>query len=102
MRHPESRRHERISSTATVKIRWHGAAGESHFARGKILNCSDTGVCVELVEPIKPLSYVTLNAPELNGADWAAGGAVRYCNAKGLKFHVGVELSAGAKWSQAS
>jgi hypothetical protein len=99
MTHQDSRRHARVSSDAVVKLRWQGNAGEAHFARGKILNSSDGGVCVELVEPIKPLSYVTLNAPDLNHADWAAGGAVRYCHPKGPKFLVGVELNSGAKWS---
>jgi|SRR5437867_9468894 hypothetical protein len=94
----ETRRHERIPSGALVKLRWQGASGEAHFARGKIINSSKTGVCVELVEPIKPISYVTLNAPELNRADWAAGGSVRHCTAKGAKYIVGVELSAGARW----
>ena len=98
MKRTDTRRHERVPSNAPVKLRWSGASGEAHFARGTILNSSDTGLCVELVEPIKPLSYVTLNAPELNGADWATGGSVRYCTPKGCKYLVGVELRAGAKW----
>jgi len=94
----DTRRQKRVPLDATVKVRWSGAIGESHFARGKILNCSDMGLCFELIEPIKPLSYVSLNAPELNGADWAAGGSVRYCTPKGYKYLVGVELRSGAKW----
>lgn len=93
----ETRRYERVPSGAIVKLRWHGPSGEAHFARGKILNSSETGVCVELVEPIKPLSYVTLDAPELQRAEWAAGGAVRHCTQKGPKYVVGVELNTGSK-----
>jgi len=95
----ETRRHERVPSGAMVKLRWTGTSGEAHFARGKILNRSKSGICVELVEPIKPLSYVNLDAPDLSQPDWAAGGSVRYCTAKGTKYVVGVELTAGAKWA---
>jgi len=96
MSRPETRRHERVPSSALVKLRWLEASGVAHFARGKILNSSKTGLCVELVEAIKPLSYVTLNAPELSGMDWATGGSVRYCAVKGAKHLVGLELRTGA------
>ena len=96
MSRPETRRHERVPSSALVKLRWLEASGVAHFARGKILNSSKTGLCVELVEAIKPLSYVTLNAPELSGMDWATGGSVRYCSVKGAKHLVGLELRTGA------
>jgi hypothetical protein len=96
MNRPDARRHERVPSGALVKLRWRGVAGESHFARGKILNSSKAGLCVELVEPIKPLSYVTLDAPALQGSDWGTGGSVRHCTAKGAKYVVGVELRVGA------
>ncbi len=96
MKRPDTRRHERVPSSALVKLRWLEASGVSHFARGKILNASKMGLCVELVEPIKPLSYVSLDAPELNGTDWGTGGSVRYCTVKGAKYLVGVELRTGA------
>src|SRR3954454_15616059 len=92
----DTRRYERVPSGVSAKLRWQGAAGEAHFARGKILNSSKAGLCVELVEPIKPLSYVTIDAPELTGADWAAGGSVRHCTNKGAKYVVGVELRSGS------
>ena len=53
------------------------------------------GICIELLEPIKPLSYVTLDTPVLDRADWTAAGSVRHCTAKGAKYVVGVELSTG-------
>lgn len=80
-----------------VKLRWQGTAGEAHFARGKILNCSDGGVCFELSEPIQPRCYVSFDAPELDRAEWGTGGAVRYCSSKGAKYIVGLELSVAAK-----
>jgi hypothetical protein len=98
MERRELRRQERNASLAPAKIRWCGSGGEWHFARGKIVNASQNGVCIELSEPIKPPLYVTLDAPALNRADWGGGASVRYCSAKGAKYLVGLELS-GAKWN---
>src|SRR5437763_497371 len=93
----DARRHERLAAGSLAKLRWQGASGEAHFARAKVVNWSESGVCVELSEPIQLRSYVTLDAPELHHADWAAGGAVRHCTSKGAKYVVGLELTAGAK-----
>src|SRR5262245_4108927 len=93
----DTRRHERIPAGSLVKIRWLGTAGESHFAKAKVLNWSEHGLCLELAEPIQLRCYVTLDAPELYHGEWSAGGAVRHCTSKGAKYVVGVELAAGAK-----
>ena len=93
----ELRRNGRLPSGSTLKLRWQGRAGEAHFARGKILNRSETGLCLELSEPIQQSSYVTLSAPDLSAADWAIGGSVRYCSNKGAKYIVGLELKVAAK-----
>ena len=96
MKRSDTRRYERVLSGVPAKVRWQGVAGEAHFARGTVLNSSKAGLCVELIEPIKPLSYVTLDAPDLKGADWGAGGSVRHCTVKGAKYNVGVELRTGS------
>ena|SRR6266849_6031238 len=95
-----ARRHERIPSGALVKMRWSGASGAAHFARGKILDCSEKGLRVELGEPIPARSYVTLEAPELDRAGWVGWGSVRYCVLRRAKYIVGLELSGGAQWNQ--
>ena len=95
----EARRHARVPAGSVVKLRWQGSAGEAHFARAKVVNWSETGVCIELTEPIQLRSYVTLDAPDLYRADWATGGAVRHCTGKGAKYVVGVELSVSSKRS---
>ena len=96
---PEARRHERTATGSIVKLRWRGSAGEAHFAKAKVVNWSESGVCVELAEPIQLRSYVTLDAPELRHADWAAGGSVCHCSNKGAKYVVGLDLTGGAKWT---
>jgi len=93
-----TRRHERVPAATPVRLRWQGPSGEAHFAHGKILNTSVSGLYIELIEPIKPLSYITLDAPGLKTANWGANGAVRHCSSKGSKYFVGVELKTGGKW----
>ena len=97
---PNARRQERTPSHALVTIRWSVASGEARFARGKILDCSEKGLQVELIEPIQTRSYVTLDAPELDRAGWAGWGSVRYCVLRRAKYILGVELSAGAHWNR--
>ena len=99
MKRSETRRSNRVPSSASVKLRWNGPAGDLHFARGKILNSSSAGLCIELMEPIKPHSFVSLDAPELKRSDLAAGGKIRHCIQKGSKYVVGVELNTSAKWN---
>jgi hypothetical protein len=99
MQKRNARKHERSPSDTLVKIRWSSASGEAHFALGKILDCSEKGLRVEVVEPIQTRSYVTLEAPELNRAGWSGWGSVRYCVLKRAKYIVGLELSAGVQWN---
>jgi hypothetical protein len=94
-----SRKRERTLSDALVKVKWAGASGETRFASGKVLDCSELGVCIEIAEPIKIHSYVTLDAPELNMAGWAGWGSVRYCLSRRTKYVIGLELRAGTRWN---
>ena len=102
MQKRNARKHERTPSDALVKIRWSAASGEAHFARGKILDCSENGLRVEVIEPIPTRSYVTLDAPELDRAGWSGWGSVRYCVLRRAKYIVGLELSAGVQWNPAA
>jgi len=99
MKSRNSRGCERTLSNTLVKLKWNGTSGERHFASGKVLDCSDSGVRIEIAEPIQIRSYITLDAPELNRAGWAGWGSVRYCLPRRSKYVIGLELSAGARWN---
>jgi hypothetical protein len=94
-----SRKCERTLSNSLVRLKWRGASGESRFAAGKVLDCSEWGIRIEITEPIQIRSYVTLDAPELHRAGWAGWGSVRYCMPVRYKYVIGLELSAGARWN---
>ena len=93
-----SRGSERTLSNALVKLKWKGASGDPRFALGKVLDCSESGIRIELAEPIQIRSYVFLDAPELHRAGWAGWGSVRYCLRRS-KYVIGLELSDGARWN---
>jgi hypothetical protein len=99
MNRRNSRACERTESNALVKVKWKGASGEPRFAPGKVLDCSEAGIRIEMAEPIQIRSYVTLDAPELNRAGWVGWGSVRYCVARRSKYVIGLELSAGSRWN---
>jgi PilZ domain len=89
LRH-NSRKHERVPSLVRVKLRWCGPSGEAHIATGKALDFSESGLRVQLTEPIPLRSYIILDAPELNLA--ASVAWVRHCFQKGMKYIVGLEF----------
>src|SRR5437016_2743774 len=91
MTHREKRRSERFPSEEPVSLRWRGSSGEPHFGRGKVLDFSETGLRVELAQPIDPLSFVLVGPPGQNKG--ACAGKVRYCVAKQTKYQVGLQLS---------
>ena len=93
MKRADTRRHERAAVEAPAKLKWAGASGEARFGRGKVVNLSTGGVCIELSEPIRTCSYVLIDAPDLRCADWSGAGAVRHCEPKGMKFRIGLELT---------
>jgi len=99
VKRPNSRGSERTLSNALVKLKWNGASGEPRSAAGKVLDCSESGVRIEVAEPIQVRSYVALDAPELNRAGWDGWGSVRYCVSRRSKYIIGLELSAGARWN---
>jgi len=61
-----SRKYERTLSDELVKLKWTGASGEPHFASGKVLDCYESGLRIEIAEPIQIRSYVALRRQ--NGA----------------------------------
>ena len=88
------RRHTRSTQAAQVQIVWnHGVL------KGRIINVSESGMRVEVSDPLEKQTYVTLQAASL-GLHGSA--SVRTCTRKGMKYLVGLEFSAGLKWKPKS
>jgi hypothetical protein len=89
------RRHHRAQSRSIVQIGWKDQLGNEKYTKARILDISEAGMRVEVPERIPERSYVTLRADDLS---LQGRGSVRTCHAKGIKYIVGVEFSAGMKW----
>src|SRR5437870_13542828 len=77
------RRSKRIPSGAHITLRWRTSEA-LRFAPGTVMDYSESGLRIELREPIQPRSYVMLEAPGQSRAGWA--GWIRYCVRKGIKY----------------
>lgn len=95
MNRRNKRRHERLPSSAPVALRWRKDSGEAHFGPGTVVDYSETGLRIELLEPIELRSYVVVGPPGQNKE--ACAGRVCYCLPKQTRYVIGLELAASAQ-----
>ena len=95
MNQGDLRRHQRTAKSTPVQIIWKDRQGQDRFVNGRILDVSESGLRVEVSDPIEKQTYVTLQSPGLGLHGTAS---VRTCARKGMKYLVGLEFSAGLKW----
>lgn len=69
--------------------------GEQKFAYAKILDVSESGMRVELREPLARQAYVSLRADQIA---LQGSASVRSCVKKGSLYLAGLEFSGGMKW----
>lgn len=91
---PNSRRSQRFSYGERVRLSWHDSQGQVKYAHAKCLDVSDSGMAIELLEPVEVRSYVSLKADALK---LAGSAAVRYCRRYAGKYFIGLEFSAGLR-----
>lgn len=89
------RRHTRSTRSAPIQLVWKNRQGIDGFLTGRIIDVSESGIRVEVSDPLEKQTYVTLQAASL-GLHGSA--SVRTCARKGMKYVVGLEFSAGLKW----
>jgi hypothetical protein len=95
----ELRRHARSAKSAAVQLIWKDRQGIDRFINGRIVDVSESGIRVELSDPMEKQTYVTLQAA---GLGLHGSASVRTCARKGMKYLVGLEFSAGLKWKPKS
>jgi hypothetical protein len=98
-REGELRRHARSAKSATVQLIWKDRAGEDKFVSGSTVDISESGIRIEVRDPIDKQTYVTLQCVTLGLHGTAS---VRTCTRKGTKFIVGLEFSGGLRWKPQS
>ena len=89
------RRHARSARSERIQLVWKNRQGVDGFLTGRIVDVSESGVRVEVSDPLEKQTYVTLQAA---GLGLHGSASVRTCTRKGMKYLVGLEFSAGLKW----
>jgi hypothetical protein len=91
----ELRRHSRSTNSAPASIVWNDRGGGDKFINGRTVNVSESGIRIEVPEPIEKQTYVTVQCLALGLHGRAS---VRSCARKGAKYLLGLEFSAGLRW----
>ena len=94
MSNRDQRRYERVLIGGTIHVGWTNERGEAIVTRGKCIDVSEGGMKIELPAKVPVGTIVNLRAQE---ARFHGSGSVRYCRAKGLVYHLGLEFLGGMK-----
>lgn len=84
------RRHDRIPFAGPVRICWEETHGPPKYALGKCLEVSESGMRIEVPEPIPPRSKISMRADAIN---FHGSATVKHVARRGSKYVVGLELS---------
>ena len=95
----ELRRHPRSAHSDLIHIVWKDRQGIDKFAKGAVVDVSESGIRIELPEPLEKHSYVTLQCRRL-GLHGSA--SVRSCTRNRVKYVIGLEFAGGLKWKHES
>jgi hypothetical protein len=91
----DMRRENRRSCTQPVGIMWRDSAGDDKFMNAPLRDISESGIGLQIPEPVPVRSFVTLCAEKLGIHGQAS---VRYCSRQGMKYSIGVEFTGGTRW----
>ena len=77
---------------------WRDPTGDDKFMNAPVRDISESGVGLQVPEPVAVRSFVTLSAGKLGIHGRAS---VRHCSRQGVNYRIGVEFTGGFKWRPA-
>ena len=85
----EKRKSERVELSEQGTVSWQTSDGDTFDEKVLLLNLSDNGVLIEMSRQLELRQIVQLKIPS-----WQIDGSasVRYCEQKGRKYRIGLEL----------
>ncbi len=89
------RRSARRPVVASVRVGWQDETGAPKSVLTRSFDISETGICFELFQPLRPRTDLMLRCEKIALQTRAV---VRYCSQKGLKYSIGVEFAGGYRW----
>ncbi len=94
-----ARRDDRIPTEQLIEVTWKDRYGQEKFVKARTLNVSQSGMKIEMPEPLEKLAYVTFRSSALSLHGTAS---VRSCTRQATKYLVGLEFSGGLRWKPKS
>jgi len=96
-RRHDLRRNDRRPCDHTVTVMWRDPGGQDKFVQAKAQDISEMGLRMQMPEALPRQTYLNLSASKLGLVGHAS---VRHCTRiRGAKYSVGVEFTAGLRWS---
>ena len=89
-RRRNSRRERRHAAEGLLRISWRDESGREKIVNARLKNVSASGLHLQVPDPIAVGSLVSCDASE---AGISGTGCVRYCNASGREYFIGLEFS---------
>ena len=91
------RRQDRRPCDHKITVTWRDQRGEDRFAHAKAVDICELGLRLQMPEALPRQAYLTISAVKLGLMGHAS---VRHCaRIGGAKFLVGVEFTAGLRWT---
>lgn len=91
------RRQDRQACDSSVTVGWRDSRGQDKFVNATALDISESGLRLRMPEALPPQAYLTLRASKLG---LLGSACVRYCTRiGGSKYAIGVEFTAGLRWT---
>jgi hypothetical protein len=95
--HHDLRRTSRQPCDQRITVVWRDTGGQEKFVQAKAVDICELGLRFEMPEALARQTYLTLGADKLGLRGTAS---VRHCTRiRGFRFVVGVEFSAGLRWT---
>lgn len=89
------RRHERTACDTKGRATWADRSGQDKWAIVRIFDLSESGVRLELPEPVEARSVISFTSDDMKVRGQAT---VRFCRHQGTKYVVGAEFVGGTSW----
>jgi hypothetical protein len=83
------RRHRRIPYPGPIRISWEDQ-GQPRFAMAKCIDISESGLCIESPQPVRPGANIQVGAERIK---LAGAATVKHVVRNGSKFLLGVQLT---------
>ena len=93
------RRYRRKPISTRAQLMWQDRLGNDKFVNARCFDISESGLRLEVPEPLAVHAQITLRSTDLRLHGRAS---VKHCSKQGTKYILGVEFVGGLRWKPTS